>query len=307
MGTKDVRSLENHAMSLPASPQVPEHTQRDTAILDQAAKRLFGESPRATLRLAGATVPEGTLIRREDVSVNIAEHRADQVFVPEVPDNPWALQTEYAAQPDPRQHARWLYKNACLNVQLKIPVLLVVVYLEKGDYATFHAGCTVEGGGISNAHQWSTVRLWEHVEEIRHGELRELAPFLPLCFDHPGEEILEETKAIIRELDVSETRREEMTAIAIMSGRRRFDQSVLESVFQEELPMLKEMPFVQEWMADCRDEGRDEGVALGALIGRIEFAGQLLGRDLPSRVELRAMPVEALQALSAKLESDLRR
>ena len=135
------------------------------------------------------------------------------------------------------------------------------------------------------------------------GELQELAPFLPLCFDHPGEEILVETKAIIRDLDVSETRRAEMTAIAIMSGRRRFGQGVLESVFREELPMLKEMPFVQEWMADCRVEG----VALGTLIGRIEFAGQLLGRQLPPRSELQAMPLEPLRALSADLEGELKR
>jgi hypothetical protein len=48
-------------------------------------------------------------------------------------------------------------------------------------------------------------------------------------------------------------------------------------------------------------------MALWTLIGRIEFAGQLLGRELPSRVDLGAMSVEALQRLDAELQQQLRR
>jgi predicted transposase YdaD len=91
--------------------------------------------------------------------------------------------------------------------------------------------------------------------------------------------------------------------------------------------MLKEMEFVQEWMAECRQEGlfqgreegrqqgrqegieecREEGREEGVLIGRIEFAGQLLGRPLPSRADLLSMRMEELQALAAELDGELRR
>ena len=323
----------------PSDSQPPTPVRKDISVLDRAAKRLFGEAPRAALLLAGARLPEGVTIRREDVSINIAEHRADQVFVPDVPGSPWAIHMEYVTQPDPRDHPNWLYKNGCLNRQLKIPVLLVVVYLEKGDYATFHAGCTLEGGGILNTHGWHVVLLWDFVEAIRHGALRELAPFLSLCLDHPTEEILLEQKAIIKDLDVSEARRAELIALSMMIGRRQFSESALEAAFREELPMLKEMEFVQEWMAECRQEGlfqgreegreegrqegRQEGLEQGiekgleqgiergreegVLIGRIEFAGQLLGRPLPSRADLLAMLMEELQALAAELDGELRR
>ena len=153
------------------------------------------------------------------------------------PGSPWAIHMEYVTQPDPRDHSDWLYKNGCLNKQLKIPVLLVVVYLEKGSYATFHAGCTLEGGGILNTHGWHVVLLWDFVEAIRHGDLRELAPFLSLCLDHPTEEILLEQKAIIKDPDTSEARRAELIALSMMIGRRLFSQSVLEAAFREELPM----------------------------------------------------------------------
>ena len=102
-----------------------------------------------------------------------------------------------------------------------------------------------------------------------------------------------------------------MIALSIMIGRRKLSQSILEAVFREELPMLKEMEFVQEWIAECRQEGLEQDIEKGreegVLIGRIEFAGQWLGRYLPSRADLQAMKIEELQALAAQLEQDLRR
>ena len=95
----------------------------------------------------------------------------------------------------------------------------------------------MEGGGILNTHGWHVVLLWDFVEAIRHGELRELAPFLSLCLDHPTEEILLEQKAIIKDPDTSEARRAELIALSMMIGRRLFSQSVLEAAFREELPM----------------------------------------------------------------------
>ena len=292
-------------MSLPGPFRSPEPAHSNTAVLDRAAKRVFAEAPRAALLLAGATLPEGIAIRREDVNINIAEHRADHLFVPDLPHNPWGLHMEYVTQPDPRQHTNWYYKNACFNKQLNMPVPLAVIYLEKGHYATFHTGCTIEAGGIGTSFTWHTEYLWDHVPEIRYGGLKELASLLPLCFDHPTVDILEEQKALIRGLDVDETRRMELTAIAMMVDRRKFGESVLDAIFREELPMLKEMEFVQEWIADSRQEGRQEGMTRGRIIGRIEFLGQLLHHEIPTSSEMDVMPVGDLQTLAMRLERSL--
>ena len=103
----------------------------------------------------------------------------------------------------------------------------------------------------------------------------------------------------------------ELIALTMMIGRRQFSESVLEAAFREELPMLKEMEFVQEWIAECRQEGLEQDIEKGreegVLIGRIEFAGQLLGRPLPSRADLLAMRMEELQELAGALDAELRR
>jgi hypothetical protein len=137
----------------------PDPDQEGHFVLDRAVKRVFGDAPLAALMLAGATLPEGVAVRREDVTINIAEHRADHLFVPNLIHNPWALHMEYVARPDPRQHPNWHYKNACFNKQLNMPVPLVVLYLEKGDYATFHTGCIIKAGGISTSFIWHTEHL----------------------------------------------------------------------------------------------------------------------------------------------------
>jgi predicted transposase/invertase (TIGR01784 family) len=48
-----------------------------------------------------------------------------------------------------------------------------------------------------------------------------------------------------------------------------------------------------------------EGRARGILIGRIEFAQRLLRRDAPTRADLEAMPLEALEQLAVQLEQEL--
>jgi flagellar biosynthesis/type III secretory pathway protein FliH len=60
-----------------------------------------------------------------------------------------------------------------------------------------------------------------------------------------------------------------------------------------------------EGLAQGLEKGRTEGRAEGLLIGRIEFAQQLLRREGTPRADLEAMPLEALEALAAQLEQEL--
>jgi predicted transposase YdaD len=117
-----------------------------------------------------------------------------------------------------------------------------------------------------------------------------------LCLDHPTEEILEEEKAIILGLEVTDERRQELLALAIMLGRRQFSEAVLQRMFQEELPMLKQLSFVEEWIADGVREGFTEGRAEG----RTEEARQNLLKVLhhcfgvvPTELESRVRTADA--------------
>lgn len=104
-------------------------------LIDRSVKALMRRVPPAFFRLAGADVDPGT-IQIGDVSINLPEFRADQVFlVGEVSDpERWAAHLEYQLQPDPRVLRGWFLKNAALTAQWDLPVLLTVVYLTKGLY-----------------------------------------------------------------------------------------------------------------------------------------------------------------------------
>jgi predicted transposase YdaD len=232
-----------------------------SSLIDRSLKVLFRREPAALCRLVGAAA-DPDRIRLGDVTVNIPEHRADHLFLLGDDDDPsrWALHLEYQLQPDLRVLGSWHHKNAALNAQLDRPVILTVVYLTKGDRATFPDTLTLTGGGLTNTYSFHTVRLWEHEERIRDGDLPELAPLLVLCEDEPGEETLRRERSLILGLPVERGERAELLAIATMIGTRYFTREVLERLFREEMEMMKTVSFVEEWI----QEGEARGEARGA-------------------------------------------
>jgi hypothetical protein len=72
-------------------------------LIDRSLKLLFRRVSPALFRLARLSV-DPAAIRLADVSVNLPEHRADQLFLTGADDDPrrWALHLEYQLQPDRR-------------------------------------------------------------------------------------------------------------------------------------------------------------------------------------------------------------
>jgi hypothetical protein len=169
----------------------------DPTPIDRALKALFRDVPEAFLRLAGAdalpTHPPG------DVSINLPEFRADGVLPVGRPGDPGAgaLYFEWQWEPDTRELPDWFLKCAGLTAQLHRPVVLVVVYLHRGDRATFPDAYRPVVAGVLNHYGFATIRLWEHGERIRRGDLPELAPLLVLCEAEPDAAILEEERKLI--------------------------------------------------------------------------------------------------------------
>ncbi|MDQ2733033.1 MAG: DUF4351 domain-containing protein [Armatimonadota bacterium] len=247
-------------------------------LIDRSVKILIRDHPDAMSRLLNLNIsPEH--IRTDDVSVNVPEFRSDQLFVIEGAGDPpkWGLQGECQLEPDKRAVQGWFLKNAALNSQRDYPVLLVVIYLTRGKHRTFPSSYTITAGNIKNVYRFHVIRLWEHIDRIRNGDLGALAPLLVLCEDHPTEATLQEARAIIRRLDVDEGTRTGLFALSVMVGRRHFAENVLYAIFQEELPMIKELSFVQEWIEESKAEGRVEGRNEGMDEGRDE------GRNLEAR------------------------
>jgi hypothetical protein len=118
-------------------------------------------------------------------------------------------------------------KNASLNYQAGGPVILVVVYLRKGRYRQFPSEHVIRAEGLSNTYHLHTIRLWEHRDRIRSGELGALAPLLVLCEDNPDERTLQDEREIIRNLLAPEPVKNELIGLAVMLGARFFSEDVL--------------------------------------------------------------------------------
>jgi predicted transposase YdaD len=247
-----------------------------TADIDRSLKALFREFPLAFFRLAGLAAPPETVLVA-DVSVNVPELRADQVLLNVGADGAprRAIYLEYQLRPDRRLLQDWFLKCAGLTRQLGVPVLLVVLYLTRGRYRRFPSAYRTVWEGLTNEYRFHTVRLWEHAGRIRSGELGELAPLLVLCQDNPDAETLAEERDLIHRLDVSDTARVDLLALALMVGTRYFDRALLIEVFQEDLAAVKTSGIIAEWIG--------EGEARGEARGEVQAARRVALRLLRER------------------------
>lgn len=246
--------------------------------IDRSVKALAQRLPAGFFRLIGLEY-DPARVRTEEVSVNLPEHRADGVFLIEEGDRRWALHLEYQLQPDRRVLPGWFLKNAALTAQLGVPVLLVAIFLRKGERTRFPGAYHASAGTLSNSFQFETVRLWEHAEEIRQGMLPELSPLLTLAEEEPDEETLRRELELIRALDVPEPVRADLISIAITVGSRFFGRDLLLRIFQEELQMLKEASFIEEWVL----EGEARGALQATRSATLEILRAKFG-DLPPSV-----------------------
>jgi predicted transposase YdaD len=262
----------------------------DQSLIDRSIKILFQRAPLAFFRLAGVDAPPES-VRAGDVQINIPEHRADQLFLVGDEGDPdrWGWHVEYQLAPDRRALPGWLLKNAAFNSQLGFPVVLTVVYLHRGRRSQFPDEIVIRAGALENRFAFHTIRLWEHAERIRSGELVELAPLLVLCEDDPGEEVLRTERDLILRANVEDRTRSDLLGVAISVAARYFSRDLLFHLFREELAMLKEASFIEEWIAEGIAKGEQLGLQRGLERGMQQgleqgmLRGQELGQELESR------------------------
>lgn len=278
--------------------------------IDVSVKALFRECPAALLRLAGLDVPASS-IRVEDPNVNLPELRADHVFIlPLSTDNQMgsaysdaheiAVYLEYQLQPDPRLLISWFAKCGGLTRQLGVPVVLLVIYLQRGDRATFPDQHQVSLGSLSTTFNFTAIRLWEYADRIRSGELAELAPLLILCEEHPTEQVVRLEVELIRKASLPRETQADLLGFALRIASRHISRAALMELFREDLSMISEAGIIEEWIAD----GEARGEARGMAQGKAEAARSLLFRLGEKRfgepdavVRARIEAIEAVETL----------
>ena len=246
-------------------------------IIDRSVKALFRECPAAVMRLAGMVVEQAN-IRVEDPNLNLPELRADHVFIIEEEQaSAFAIYVEYQLEPDVGLLTSWAAKWGGLSRQLGMPVILLAIYLQRGDRATFHDRYTVQAGGLTMNLTFPIIRLWEHAERIRSGELLELAPLLVLCEEVPTTETVREEVALIRGSVMARDTQRELLGLALLVASRRFRREVLYPLFRENWDMIEGLEILDDLYRDTGkiDQWISEGEAKGKAEGKLE--GEILG------------------------------
>ncbi len=262
--------------------------------LDRAVKVVCALSPNCFLDLFYGSGHKVVLKGVEDAQIQIPEHRADKVWRVHDGVREGCIALEAIAVPDRRDFRSINLKNAALQVSLNVPVITVLVYLERGKYATFPDGYEDELGGLTNAHRFARILLWEHEERIRSGELKELAPFLLLFYDDPDPGILEVENQLI-EAVADPRQRTELKSIGAIIASRHFSEEIIKQYLNLEFPMIRETTIFKEWLDQSHAEGRVEGLVEGEISGKRLLLQKLLERKFgPLSQELK----ESLQKLN---------
>lgn len=245
--------------------------------VDQVVKHIAGNHPECFMRLFFGREHAVKLQGVEDAQIHIPEHRADKVWRIHDGNKEGFLLLEAILQPARRDFRRLNLKNAAAQVFFNAPVVTVLVYLQRGEYATFPESYEDELGGVRNGHRFTRVLLWEHADRIHSGELKELAPFLPLFEKDPGVEVLQQMNSIIETVADPEQRMELKSLGAIIAART-FAEELIKQVFNLESPMIRETTIFSEWLDQAEAQGRVEGRAEGEIKGRHLTLQKLLER-----------------------------
>jgi len=207
---------------------------------------------------------------------------------------------EFMIQPRKGALKNFLIKTALLIANYSLPVVTVVVYLEKGKYKTFPDEFEHRFLGFRNRFILDKILLWKYRDKIESGELLELAPLLPLFYQKPELHVLEkEHELILKVPDFQQ--RSDLIALAMMVAFRKYETKFVQEFFKKEYQMLKESTFVKEWIHEGWEKGIKEGVKEGKKEGLEE------GIEYGKLALLLHLVKTKFKTINSKIESQLKK
>ena len=272
---------------------------------DRVLKVLARDYADAFLRLALPDVPLEVVGVLENVELAIPEERVDFVHRVLWGEREYLLHIEFQAEHRADFPKRMFVYSALLTRQMDLPVITVAIYLNRRDSPLPVSYEVDVNEVVLNRFEYQVVRLWEYVDEILAGKWPELSPLLAMLVERPDEEVLErERELILREQD--EKKRADLLACAVTIGARYFDKEFLWRFFREEVEMMREASFIDDWLQEKLEEGMLKGFQQGLQDGRKISSQNILLRVLRQRFG--ALPrdvVAALQDLTAEQLEEL--
>jgi len=261
-------------------------------IFDRTLKIMARNHAATFLKLAFPEQPirlTGTL---QNVELSLPVRPVDFVHKVIYQGDEYLFHLEFQLKHNDELPQRTFITSAELTHQFDLPVLTVILYLQPREKDIPSSYVTQLGKTVINEFKYPVIKLWEYVDEIRQGNYRELAPLLVMLVSQPDETLLAEERTLILQ-EADEQKRADLLAAAVAVASRYFATDFLWLFFREELEMLKQVTFIEEWITEGVEKGLIEGRLEGRLEGRAE--GRLEGR-LEGRAEgLRQSREQVLQ------------
>lgn len=279
--------------------------------IDRVLKILAGRFPDVFLKLLFGNRKDVILLGLEDTQLNIPEYRSDKIFRLKQKGKETILNLEFMIQPRKGALKNFLIKTALLIANYSLPVVTIIVYLERGKYIAFPDEFEYRFLGFRNRFILDKILLWEYKEKIESGELLELAPLLPLFYQKPALKLLEKEYELISKV-TNFQQRSDLIALAMMVAFRKYEIQFVQEFFKKEYQMLKESTFVKEWIkegwAKGIKEGKKEGLEEGIEYGKLALLLHLVKSKFETinpkiESQLKKLKDKQIDELSAQLFS----
>ena len=235
-------------------------------IYDRSLKVLAKQYPEVFIKLALGSIENLVFETIENPEVNLPEKRLDFVYSLQDEEQEYILHLDFQMRHEIDLPERMHIYHALLTASNKRPVISKVIYLERREYKSLPQEYVVSyQGRKENVFTYQAIKLWDYIEEIIAGELKELAPLLVLITKEKNEEVLARSKELIFKSE-DEKWRAEALSLAVTVAGRYFPKDFLLKFFKEEMKMLQEASIVQDWI----NEGIEKGIEKGKKSGKIE-------------------------------------
>jgi len=198
--------------------------------IDHAIKITLTLNPDCVLDLIFGSQRQTKLKGLADAQINIPELRADKMLLVEEGAKQYYILCEAMLQPDASALPIFALKALGHQYLLNKPTLVVIVYLTKGDYATFPDGFENSVRGLSNQFKLQKILLWEHLHRILNGELKEFLPFLALLYEQPDPSLMDEQINLLSQI-VDPKLRADLLTTTIIVNIRTFGREVVLAKF----------------------------------------------------------------------------
>ncbi len=231
-------------------------------LFDRTLKIIARNHAATFLRLAFAKHNVRLLGTVQNVEISLSVKPVDFVHRVSYDGQEYLFHLEFQTEHQAELPRRTFITSAELTDQFKLPVLTVFLYLRPREKEIPHKYVTKLGRTVINEFNYPIVKLWDFIDEIRQGKLRELAPLLPMLVKDPDEALLAEERDLILQEDDPQ-KRADLLAAAIAVGSRYFAREFLWTFFREEVEYMKTATFIDDWITEGIEKGMQQGLQQG--------------------------------------------